>query len=104
MGVGNETWPNKERPDGKFRVGVFLPRKFQFGTGVVIIQLDTSRHLRDIVVESEFFMSTLLVLDDEGIIQTEIVDVLPLLLQLRPDSRPQVVLERIKEPWADLRK
>ena len=104
MGVGNEAWPDKERPDGKFRVGISLPRKFQFGTGVVIVQLDTSRHLRDIVVQSEFFLSALPVLDDECVIQTEIVDVLPLLLQLRPDSRPQVVLERIKEPWADLRK
>jgi hypothetical protein len=55
------------------------------------------------VVESEFFLSALLILDDESIIQAEIVDVLPLLLQLWPDPRPQVVLERIKEPWADLR-
>ena len=103
MGVGDETRPDQERPDGKLSVGVPLSRKLEFRTGVVVVQFDASRHLRDIVMESKFFLSALLIFDDEGIIETEIVDVLPLLLQLRPDSRPQVVLEHIKKPWADLR-
>ncbi|MFM8867082.1 MAG: hypothetical protein ACKOFZ_02210 [Ilumatobacteraceae bacterium] len=49
----------------------------------------------DIVVKSEFFLATFFVLDDEGIVESEVVDVLPMFLKLGPNSRTQVVLHLV---------
>jgi hypothetical protein len=63
-----------------------LPRELEFGTRVVIVEFDAARNLGDVVMETKLFLGTLLILDDERIVQTVVIDVLPLLVELWPDT------------------
>ena len=54
------------------------------------------------MVQSQFFLTTLFVLDDECIVQPEIVNVLPVSAKLWPDAGAEIVLYRVIQDWAQL--
>ena len=102
MGVGDKTRPDEQRPDGQRRVAELLTREFEFCARVAVVQFDTPRHLGDVMMLTELFLTALFVLDDEGIVQPVVVDLFPVRLQFGPNARPKIILQGFKKSWADL--
>ena len=50
MGVCDKTRPDEQCANWERCVREMLAREFEFGTGVAIIQLDTPRHLCNVVM------------------------------------------------------
>ena len=55
-------------------------------------------------MQAQFLLATLFILNDECIVQTEVVDLCPVGLQLWPDACTEIVLQRLEESRADLGK
>jgi len=83
--------------DGDVGVGESLAGKLQRPARVVVVQLDARRYLRDVVVQPQRGSRRCVVANDEGVIDTAVLDELPLFLQSGPDSFTDVCFEVLEQ-------